>query len=112
MHVDRARDLRKQPSDAENRLWYRLRRKSLSGYRFRRQSPIGNYIVDFVCPDVALIVELDGGQHADQQKYDEARTRWLESQGYRVLRFWNNDVLSNTDAVLEQILVALEDPPP
>jgi very-short-patch-repair endonuclease len=99
-------------TDAERRLWSRLRMQALEGHRFRRQSPIGRFIVDFVCPECALIVELDGGQHADQQTYDSARTAWLESQGYRVLRFWNSDVLENPEGVLEVILAALRATPP
>jgi len=89
-----------------------LRRKNLDGYRFRRQVPIGSYIVDFFCPGRQLIVELDGGQHSKQIAYDENRTQWLESRGYRVMRFWNNDVLTNTDGVLELIREELRSHPP
>jgi very-short-patch-repair endonuclease len=81
----------------------RLRRKQLDGFRFRRQQPIGRYIVDFFCPDAKFIIEIDGGQHADQEQADAQRTHWLEEKGYRVVRFWNNDVLANTDGVLLRI---------
>ena len=108
MTVQFARDLRQQMTDAERRLWYLLRRKQLEGFRFRRQAPIGKYIADFVCFAECLIIEVDGGQHSDQQAYDEARTEWLESEGFRVLRFWNNDVLANQEGVLETILDALK----
>ena len=108
----RAKQLRQQPTEAETRLWHRLRRKQLDGLRFRRQSPIGPYIVDFFCPTARLIVELDGGQHADQQTYDDRRTKWLQERGYRVLRFWNNDVMGNTDGVLAEIQRAAGKSPP
>jgi very-short-patch-repair endonuclease len=103
-----ARTMRKQPTEAEARLWHFLRAKQFFGLKFRRQQPWKNYIVDFVCHEVKLIVELDGGQHnqADKLDYDQQRTAILELEGYRVLRFWNNDVLLNTDAVLEGIRLA------
>jgi len=101
-----ARRLRTIPTDAEIRLWSRLRRKQLEGFRFRRQHPIGPYVIDFFCPDAKLIVEVDGGQHAESAS-DVLRTRWLVAQGYRVIRFWNNDVLGNTEGVLLSILDAL-----
>ena len=103
-----ARRLRSTPTDAEARLWLQLRRQQLDGFRFRRQQPIGRYVVDFFCPEAKLIVEVDGGQHADE---NGARTRWLEARGYRVIRFWNNDVLGNTDGVVEKIREALHGPP-
>lgn len=99
-----ARRLRSTATDAEIRLWSRLRRKQLDGFRFRRQHPIGPYVVDFFCPEAKLIVEVDGGQHADES---DRRTRWLEERGYRVVRFWNNDVLANTEGVLLAILAAI-----
>ena len=102
------RHLRKNPTDAEQKLWSCLRRKQLHGYRFRRQRPIGPYIVDFVCLEVSLIIEVDGGQHAEQIEKDEARTSFLEKEGFRVIRFWNNDVLVNTDGVLDVILQDLQ----
>ena len=108
MSTEHARALRKNMTDAEKFLWRQLNRGQIDNLRFRRQEPIGNFIVDFVCFERTLIVELDGGQHADQTAYDERRTRWLESQGFCVLRFWNNAVLQNTAGVLEVIRDALE----
>ena len=99
----RARELRNSATDAEKALWRGLRGKQLEGFRFRRQVPIAGYIADFLCPQARLIVELDGGQHAEHEGYDAARTRKLTSLGYRVLRYWNNDVLARTEAVLEDI---------
>ncbi|MCY4394493.1 MAG: endonuclease domain-containing protein [Rhodospirillaceae bacterium] len=98
-----ARRLRKQPTDAENRLWYFLHKKQLDGLRFKRQEPIGNYVADFVCPTLKLIVEVDGGQHGIEVEKDEARTAWLESQGYTVIRFWNNEVMENIEGVLATV---------
>jgi len=105
--TDRARALRKAPTEAERRLWSRLRRGQLDGCRFRRQAPIGRYIVDFVCFERRLVVEIDGGQHALRARADGARTAWLESQGFTVVRFWNHEVLGNTDGVVEALCVAL-----
>ena len=96
-----ARKLRKNPTDAEKRLWSRLRGEQL-GARFTRQYPIGNAVADFACRCLRLAIELDGGQHADSEA-DAARTRMIEAHGYRVIRFWNNDVLANTDGVLTVI---------
>ena len=106
---DRARHLRRSQTDAEKRLWSKLRGHQLLGLQFRRQQPIGPFIVDFVCFAVALIVELDGGQHGEMAASlrDFERTKWLESRGYRVLRFWNNDVLLNTNGVVQTIELAL-----
>jgi len=112
LNVDRARALRRGQSDAERRLWERLRHRVLLGWKFRRQHEIGPFVVDFACADAGLVVELDGGQHLDQTERDARRTRWLEQEGYRVLRFWNDDVLKRTDEVLEQIVRALPDTPP
>jgi very-short-patch-repair endonuclease len=103
----RARQLRELPTDAEARLWYVLRRKHTLGFKFRRQHPVGRYVVDFACPDARLIIEVDGGQHAEQAARDAARTRELEAHGYTVLRFWNNEVLENFDGVQEVIRAAL-----
>ncbi|MCE9648798.1 MAG: endonuclease domain-containing protein [Parvibaculum sp.] len=105
--IRHARSLRVDQTDAEARIWSRLRNRSLGNARFRRQIAIDPYIVDFICTEHMLIVELDGGQHADQIEYDESRTKFLESRGYRVLRFWNNDALANTDGVIEAILAEL-----
>ena len=98
-----ARDLRKRSTDAEKTLWQQLRGRRLDGFKFRRQVVIEPYIVDFVCLDMKLIVELDGGQHLDQSLEDQQRTAALEAMGYRVVRFWNHDVLKHTDAVVVEI---------
>ena len=113
MATPRARQLRKRTTDAEKVLWHQRRDKQLSGCRFRRQAPVGDYIVDFACFTPRLVIELDGGQHAEisQQKHDTARTEWLESQGFRVVRFWNNDVLKNTEGVVLEITRTLEQYP-
>lgn len=108
MASERARSARKFQTDAERRLWFALRDRRLAGYRFRRQHPIGIFIVDFACTKHRLIVEADGGQHADNSD-DAKRTAWLEAEGWRVLRFWNNDVLTNTEGVVETILRKLHD---
>ena len=102
-----ARELRATPTDAERRLWWRLRNKQLDGFRFRRQQPMGPYVVDFFCPEASLIIEIDGGQHDANQAQDALRTRWLEGRGYKVIRFWNNDVLANADGVVLTIREAL-----
>jgi very-short-patch-repair endonuclease len=99
--------MRRHPTDAERKLWFVLRSLKPLGFHFRRQGPIGPYIVDFVWYAGKLVVELDGGQHAEARRaYDERRTAWLQSQGYRVLRFWNIDVLKTPESVGEAILVA------
>ncbi|HWA47774.1 MAG TPA: DUF559 domain-containing protein [Dongiaceae bacterium] len=90
-------------TDAEQALWRSLRDRQLDGYRFRRQVPIGGYIVDFACLDVGLVVEVDGGQHAIHADGDKVRDAWLAKEGYRVVRFWNNDVLGNREGVLLKI---------
>ncbi|CAN7226883.1 endonuclease domain-containing protein [Variovorax paradoxus] len=108
----RARSLRETPTDAESLLWYHLRDRRLANFKFRRQRPIGPYFADFACLEAKLIVELDGGQHVEAAGYDENRTRFIEAQGYRVLRFWNNEVLAQTDAVRERILQALQEDNP
>ena len=108
--ISQARDLRKKETESEQILWSWLRDNQLNGAKFRRQQPIGNYIVDFVCFDKKLIIVIDGGQHNEEQfiKKDEERTRWLQSEGFRVIRFWNNDVLTNTDGVIMNIRKALD----
>jgi very-short-patch-repair endonuclease len=103
------RVLRNQPTDAEHRLWQYLRKRQLDGYRFRRQHPFGDYILDFACLEPKLVVELDGSQHADNHAYDAIRTHFLERAGFKVLRFWNNDVFENIEGVVEVILTALTD---
>jgi len=108
-HRDRARALRREQTPAEARLWSRLRSRDMAGAKFRRQVPIGPFIADFLCKELSIIVEADGGQHSDQEAYDARRTAWLESQGYRVLRFWNHAILTDTDAVMEVIGDAVHD---
>jgi very-short-patch-repair endonuclease len=105
--IKRARRLRGAMTDAERRLWMRLRVEQIDGYRFRRQVPIGPYVADFACLKARLVVEVDGGQHAADAERDEQRTAWLASQKFRVVRFWDNDVLLQTDEVLESIRLAL-----
>ena len=107
-----AKRLREDSTDAEKKLWYWLRNRRLAGAKFRRQLPIGPYIADFACVEAQLIVELDGGQHADRVEHDEVRSAFLASKGFRVLRFWNNDVLLHTEDVLSVILQALDPSPP
>jgi len=108
-----AKELRANATDAERILWSLLRMRQLADLRFRRQQPIGPYIVDFFCPSVKLIVELDGSQHGtdDAISYDDDRTRFLRARGYSVLRFWNSDVMKNRDRVLEAIHHAATLPP-
>jgi len=106
----RAKRLRSDMTDAEGKLWAALRAHRLSGLSFRRQTLVGRFIVDFVCHEKRLIVEVDGGQHADNVR-DVERDRWLVSKGYRVLRFWNSDVLRNRAGVLETIVAAANDTP-
>ena len=98
-----ARTLRSNSTDAEKRLWERLRARRLVGLKFKRQVPIGDYVADFVCPDAKLIVELDGGHHAEQAQADAERTHNLEAAGFLVLRFWNSDVMARVEHVLAEI---------
>ncbi|MET0893023.1 MAG: DUF559 domain-containing protein [Pseudoxanthomonas sp.] len=102
-----ARTLRNTATDAERRLWQHLWLKQLAGYKFRRQVPVAGYIADFICCEVRLVVELDGGQHVERAAYDQQRTIALQRAGYRVLRYWNDDVLLRTSSVLEDILLNL-----
>ncbi|MCC7486323.1 MAG: endonuclease domain-containing protein [Burkholderiales bacterium] len=104
--------LRRDMTDAERKLWRALRQKQAGGHKFRRQHPFGDYIVDFVCLESMLVVEVDGGQHAELEQRDTARTAVLAKAGFRVLRFWNHEVLRDTDAVLEAIWRALEEGTP
>ena len=107
-----ARRLRRNETAAERMLWERLRNRQLGGHKFRRQVPLGKFVADFACYDEKLVVEVDGGQHAECQDDDAARTRWLESRGFRVLRFWNHEVSENLQGVLTVIVQALEDRKP
>jgi very-short-patch-repair endonuclease len=109
--LDRARALRQQASEAEKALWKQLRGRRLSGFKFRRQVVIENYIVDFVCLEAWLVIEADGGQHMEQKKYDERRSRFLESKGFKILRFWNHEILAELNSVLEQVELVLNNPP-
>ncbi len=103
-----ARRLRKEPTPAERKLWTYLRGNKLNGVNFRRQHAIGNYAPDFCSPKVKLIIELDGSQHLEQEEYDRERTKYLESQGYKVIRFWNNQVMNDIDGVIRAIIFAME----
>jgi very-short-patch-repair endonuclease len=101
---DNAKAMRSEMTDAELKLWNALRANRLMGLKFRRQLPIGPYIVDFACPSKRLIVEADGSQHADNMAYDAKRTAFLEHSGWKVLRFWNDDVLKDVDSICQHIL--------
>jgi len=101
--IKTAKALRKRSTDVEIVLWRHLRAKQMEGLKFRRQQPIGHYIVDFVCFEKKIIIEVDGGQHAVETVRDAERDDWLRNQGFTVLRFWNNEVLTNTEGVLEKI---------
>ncbi|MGE3317585.1 MAG: endonuclease domain-containing protein [Planctomycetaceae bacterium] len=105
---DRARDLRKNSSDAEAFVWSQLRNRRFHGFKFRRQVPVGRFIADFACLDRMLLIELDGGQHSLRRSYDASRDQWLASEGYRVIRFWNHEALDDWDAVAEAIWNALQ----
>jgi very-short-patch-repair endonuclease len=109
---DRARDLRRNQTDTERHLWMRLRARQFEHAKFRRQQPIGPFIADFCCMEHKVIVELDGSPHLVQAAPDTERTAYLAAHGYRVLRFWNHDVLNDIDAVLERIVAALKSPHP
>ncbi len=108
---ERAKILRRNQTIAESKLWFFLRRRNFFKDKFRRQHVIGPYIVDFVCLKKRLIIEIDGSQHVDNQDYDERRTLYLKKQGFHVLRFWNNQVLKEVDAVLDLIHEALSNNP-
>jgi lipoate-protein ligase B/very-short-patch-repair endonuclease len=103
-----ARNMRANETDAEDRLWYFLRNRQLNGAKFRRQHPIGRFILDFYCDELKLAIELDGGQHADAVEHDEARTRWLNEHGISVLRIWNNELFVNLEGVLDTIYFRIE----
>ena len=111
MNRGQARKLRKNPTDAEKVLWKHLRLRQVEGHKFRRQQPLGPYIVDFVCLDRKLIVEVDGGQHLEQSASEARRTASLEARGFRVLRFWNDQVLKDLESVKEVIWQVLMAPP-
>jgi very-short-patch-repair endonuclease len=106
---NRTRRLRRNATDAETKLWFAVRDRRLAGHKFVRQEPIGPYIADFICRDRKLVIEIDGGQHADNPR-DQIRDAYLAPEGYRVLRFWNSDVLTNLSGVLETVLSHLQVP--
>ena len=106
-----AKKLRCNQTDAEQKLWYPLRAHRFLGLKFKRQKPLGRYIVDFICVEQRLVIELDGGQHAEQTAYDAERDNWLRSEGYTVLRFWNNEVMQELESVLEKVRLALSPGP-
>jgi very-short-patch-repair endonuclease len=108
----RARRLRRNQTDAERKLWFELRNRRFSSVKFRRQHPIGRFVVDFCCPKRDLVIGLDGGQHATRTEADQERTVFLEQNGYQVLRFWNHEVIGNIEAILQQIEQALKNPHP
>jgi very-short-patch-repair endonuclease len=108
--LKRARSMRSAPTDAEHRLWQILRAKRLAGFKFKRQVRIDSFIVDFVCLNRRLIIEADGGHHGEEN--DTARDAYLNAQGFRILRFWNNDIFNNEEGVIESILAALSAPLP
>lgn len=107
MNRAHARALRKNPTDAERALWRHIRLRQMEAHKFRRQQPLGRYVVDFICFEEKVIVELDGGQHAEQVASDSKRTEWLEAEGFRVLRFWNHQLLRDVEAVKGTIREAL-----
>ena len=102
-----AKSLRSQMTDAEHRLWHHLRGARFEGFKFRRQVPLGPYVVDFLCEQARVIVEVDAGQHTERVAYDSARTEWLRARGYVVVRFWNDEVLLNIEGVLMTLTPAL-----
>lgn len=106
--LDFARQLRQQMTDAERLLWRHLRGRQLAGAKFRRQQPVGPYVADFIHFESRLIIEADGGQHNDAPR-DATRDAWLAAQGYRVLRFWNHDILTNIESVMTAVLLALKE---
>ena len=107
--ASRSRELRRNATDAEMKLWFALRDRRLGGFKIVRQKSIGPYVVDFLCRDRRLVVEADGSQHADSA-HDQVRDAYLTSEGYRILRLWNSDILGNIDGVLQTILASLNSP--
>jgi len=107
-----AKTLRQNSTKAERLLWRNLKAKQMKGFKFRRQEPIGNYVVDFVCFESQVVIEVDGSQHMVEVAKDKERERWLRSQGFTILRFWNNEVLRNLEGVLEVIRLSCLNHPP
>jgi len=110
-NLDHAKSMRSALTQAEQCLWYHLRAHRFLGLKFKRQRPVGPYIVDFICLEHGLVIEVDGGQHGDQVAYDRERDWWLAGQGFTVSRFWNHDVLNRTETVLERTRQAVEAAP-
>lgn len=106
--VGNARRLRREMTPAERKLWKYIQKRQIAGYKFRRQHPIEPYIADFACIEASLVIELDGGQHIERRIYDKKRDAIIQQKGYRVLRFWNNDVMQNIEGVIDTILNALD----
>ena len=112
LHRDRAKAMRREPTLAEKKLWRLLRSRQLVSWKFRRQEPVGPYILDFVCFSAKLVVEVDGGQHAEASR-DAVRDEWLRQHGFKTVRYWNSDVLGNAEGVLTDLLAHLSgDPSP
>ena len=111
-NLDHAKVMRSAQTPAEERLWYFLRAHRFLGLKFKRQKPLGPYIVDFICMERGLVIELDGSQHGDQVTYDRERDAWLAGEGFTVLRFWNHDVMNQIESVLERIMQTVEAPSP
>ncbi|MEW6516108.1 MAG: endonuclease domain-containing protein [candidate division FCPU426 bacterium] len=109
---DFRKQLRENMTDVERKLWYSLKDRRFGGLKFRRQHPIGPYVVDFYCAEKHLVVELDGGQHAMNEKQDQEWSRYLELQGYKIIRFWNNDIQNNIEGVLQRLSEYICDPSP
>ena len=107
--IAKARSLRRSQTDVEQLLWQRLRNRQIFNFKFRRQYPIDPYVVDFCCLDLKLIIELDGSQHFEQASYDENRSLYLAQRGFKVIRFWNNEVIENCEGVLERIYLVILD---
>ena len=107
MSLRYAKAMRSAPTDAERRLWHHLRARRLCGFKFKRQQPMGAYIADFACPEARVVIELDGGQHAERVAYDAHRDGVLQSKGYVVIRYWNHDVLQRTLDVVADLQARL-----
>ena len=103
MHSKFKKSLRLSQTDVESTFWYHLKNRNFYGFKFRRQHQLQGFIVDFVCLQKKIIIELDGSQHCEQEKYDAIRTQKLEADGYKVIRFWNNEIIENLDGVLEEL---------
>ncbi len=108
-NLTNAKSMRSAQTPAEQHLWYHLRANRFMGLKFKRQKPLGPYVVDFICLERGVVIEVDGGQHGDDVAYDRRRDQWLASQGFIVLRFWNHDVLNQTEGVLERIRQGVEE---